>query len=456
MVQIQEIRSGNKIDILHPLRHPNWASAWSTVAWFWQPVQNVGIENLSIDTSAGTILNANTSCIEFIRTAQSWVKDVRLANCPTFGIYTIQSLHDQFQDVYLGNTVVVPPTQTTHAVNLTMDSDSLVVNNIAQGYMNPLHCDGPCDGTAFAYNYVPSTYYPSASNGDTMTEALRLHSAGNSYILAEGNVLPTIYADDTHGTEPMVSGFRNFFSGWETCSTANWCNSFSAKAYHTNPVILDAYARGHSFVGNVLGTPGYHTNYSSSTGNQTYIYIVGEGLPSTPAVPADTIVASTMLRWGNYDIVNAATQFVAGEVPTGAAAPFTNASPLFGNTGQQAIPASYIFSSKPAWFQSIAWPAIGPDVTSGNVGQCSGTLGTAYNGMPTTSTRTGCTSATAWGGHVNAIPAMNCYLNVMNGPLDGSGPALAFNTSTCYAVGSSGLTTGFMGATSLKGNIKIQ
>jgi hypothetical protein len=38
----------------------------------------------------------------------------------------------------------------------------------------------------------------------------------------------------------------------------------------------------------------------------------------------------------------------------------------------------------------------------------------------------------AWAGHVNAIPAMACYLNTMKGPPDGSASALTFSAKNCY------------------------
>lgn len=81
-------------------------------------------------------------------------------------------------------------------------------------------------------------------------------------------------------------------------------------------------------------------------------------------------------------------------------------------------------------------PAIGPDVTGGNVGVCSGTLNTSghQSGMPATSSAqcTGTSLSTGWAGHVNAIPAMNCALNVMGMPPDGTGPARPFDATTCY------------------------
>ena len=84
----------------------------------------------------------------------------------------------------------------------------------------------------------------------------------------------------------------------------------------------------------------------------------------------------------------------------------------------------------------IPFPAIGPDVLSGNVGVCSGVLNTVghYSGVAAISgvQCIGTSLSSAWAGHVNANPAMSCYLNVMGGPPDGTGRALNFNASTCY------------------------
>ena len=103
----------------------------------------------------------------------------------------------------------------------------------------------------------------------------------------------------------------------------------------------------------------------------------------------DPKVTATLLRWGNYDYFNKATQFVASEIPAGVPVP-----------PSQTIPSSYYYSSKPAWWSAgIAWPPIGPDVTGGN----------------------GDTS-----GHVNKIPAQVCWetRNLLTGG--------SFNASACY------------------------
>jgi len=171
-------------------------------------------------------------------------------------------------------------------------------------------------------------------------------------------------------------------------------------------------------------------------------------------VPSDSLVSSTLLRWGNYDVVTAAVRWCGNssdtgfsttcgstsEVPTGAPT-YPNPVPTLGDTGvgQGALPPSFYLSSKPPWFGSIPFPAVGPDVSGGNLGVCSGTINTPgqYAGVPATSGSqcTGTSLITAWAGHANAIPALNCFLNVMGGVPDGTGPALPFDASTCYAAG---------------------
>lgn len=67
------------------------------------------------------------------------------------------------------------------------------------------------------------------------------------------------------------------------------------------------------------------------------------------------------------------------------------------------LPASFYLSSKPSWFGSVPWPAIGPDVSGG----------------PDTSTA----------GHANYIPAEVCYNSLSR---DSTG-VLMFDANNCYA-----------------------
>ena len=118
-----------------------------------------------------------------------------------------------------------------------------------------------------------------------------------------------------------------------------------------------------------------------------------------PTMPNDLLVRSTLMRWGNYDTVTGSARFVASEVPSGLS---LYANPIPANN---VLPASMYLSSKPLWWGPGPWPAIGPDVTGGNV-----------SGV---------------GGHVSKIPARLCFENIMGGSF--SSGVLSFNAGKCYA-----------------------
>jgi hypothetical protein len=273
--------------------------------------------------------------------------------------------------------------------------------------------------------------------------------------LWEGNIGAGLAIDQIHGTHLMETAYRNFFTGWESCANGN-CGPNTAKTYSTMAITYRNADRYGNIIANVMGTPGYSTNYKTlttrSNGNAGYNLNLGLGNGAdSPPIPDDPLVGPSSLIWGNWDTTTNATRWCGNssdtgwsttcsstsEIPTGAPT-YPNSVPTVGDTGagQGALPASFYYSSQPPWWGSHAWPPIGPDVTGGNVGQCAGTLNVAgkYNGVAASSSSQCAGSAlnTGWGGHVGLTPAMDCYLNTMNGPPDGTGSALSFNASTCY------------------------
>jgi hypothetical protein len=308
----------------------------------------------------------------------------------------------------------------------------------------PIVFDGASSGDVVAYNFIVNDNYES----DFLRGSAFEHDV-NAFELYEGNVATEVSNDGNHGTANMITRFRNLFTGWESCGNGQ-CGASPAKDSATD-AIADAYAdRYQNNVGNVLGTPGYTNAYLTDgqcfTTNVSFV----SGCDNT--FPSDPLVQATSLYWANWDTATNATRFCGNssdtgwssicantsEVPTGATA-YPNSVPTKGDTqaGQGAMPASFYLSSKPAWFGSLPWPPIGPDVTDGNVGQCAGTLNTQgqFAGVPALSdaqcTETSLTKP-AWDGHANANPAMNCALNVMGMPPDGTGDVLSFDPGACY------------------------
>jgi hypothetical protein len=434
--------NGNVVTISPPLKHPNWRSGQAPKAWLFQTMQSSGVENLSVDLG-----NMSGFGISIWGCYKCWVSGVRLMNFGQRGIAAFISTHLQLQNNYLFNGVGADP----YGFILAGTADNLFVNNIIQHSRSGLVFDGTDSGTVLAYNFCINDI----TGSENMFPCLWDHSAGDDFHLFEGNIASGVGIDGIHGTHLNETTFRNFFTGWESCANGQ-CGGQPAKNFQTIAMSYRNANRYGNLVGNVLGTPGYHTLYlteaTSSSSNATTVYNLGGGNGATsPPILSDPLVHSTALLWANWDNVTNAARFCGNssntgwsttctstsEVPTGAPA-YPNSVPTVGDTGigQRALPASLYYSTKPSWFGSLPWPPIGPDVTNGNVGQCGGALNVPglFNGVPATSAAQcgGSPLNTAWGGHVNTNPAMNCYLNVMGGPPDGSGNALSFNASACY------------------------
>jgi hypothetical protein len=432
--------NGNVVTLSQPLKHPNWNSGQTPQAWIVQPIINAGIENLAIDGApAGSSVPTG---IQFFNSYQGWVSGVKLTNMYEWFINNIQVSHMLFQNNYLFHANGHPD---PYGIRIQSGGDDVTQNNIIQQVRIATSYDGPESGGVVAYNFSVNQFYPS----DFMFGAYWTHSAGDDFNLWEGNIGDQMQNDNLHGSHLMETKFRNFFWGWESCANGQCGSGGFPKDAGTQGMVDASNSRYTNNIANVLGTHGFHNAYQETS---AAIWAVGDGNgATTPPRPTDIVVGTTMLRWANYDTVTNAVRFCgsasnsgwatacasASEVPT-AAPVYPNSVPTVGDTGagQSPIPASFYLTSKPSWFGSAAWPPIGPDVSGGNVGQCSGTLNTPghFSGLPAT-TNTQCTGtslATGWAGHVNANPAMNCYLNVMGGVPDGTGGVLPFNPSACY------------------------
>ena len=150
------------------------------------------------------------------------------------------------------------------------------------------------------------------------------------------------------------------------------------------------------------------------------------------------LVRPTLMRWGNWDVVTNAAKWDSTEASP-AAVPYINANftSSYFSSLSHTLPASLYYSSAPSWWPSgKAWPPIGPDVTTGNVGKCSGT----YSGAQGTSASqcSGGTLSSAWASHVTSIPAQDCFLSLGGYPDGSNSSALPFDASKCYSSSGTG------------------
>jgi len=416
----------------------NIRSGQSPGAWWPGFVQNDGVENMTIDmTNTPTSGSGNVGMFSCY---QCWVKGCRLINGYRNHVWFYQSMQSVVRDSYFYQSP--GHSATSYTIEPNTASNYLVENNIFQQVTTPYTGNGGAVGGVFGYNFSVDTLFADFSFAWPIFGS---HSAGDVFNLFEGNNAVGVEADNASGPSNQLTMYRNLLTGYAVGTTNN-----------LEPNIVASTNRNWNYVGNVLGQTGIQTQYQAyATSSSTFsgagvdsIYDLGEGgdggnCTSNPgtSTTCDPLVISTMMRWGNYDVVNAATRWNTTEAAP-AANTYVNANfttSYFG-TLAQTLPASLYYSAKPSWWPSAkAWPSIGPDVSSGNVGICSG--GTYASVQATTSVQcTGGSLSTAWASHATSIPAMDCFLNTMSGPPDGSGSVLTFDANTCYY--SSGPTVG--------------
>lgn len=400
--------NGTNVTIIPGLYMANWNSTKSPGAWWaTAPIAGVGIEDLSLDHTAST----GSFGIEIQNALDCWVKGVRGIDSGKAHVELQESARITVADnyFYLTQNAV----QQSYGVESLNSSDDLIQNNVLQFIAAPLMINGSCSGCVMAYNFVTNDFF-TASTGYVQASTNQ-HTAGIDMLLYEGNVAPQFYADNFHGTHNLVTVFRNQFTGNDG-ACYNGTQPYGESACNNNQVAMDirGYSRFYNLIGNVLGQSGTSNGYQS--GSAPIFRIGGGNSQNGVTVPSDSLVASTLMRWGNYDVVTAAARWCGNstnpgwtttcggtsEVPTGLSKS-ANAVPA-----TTSLPASFYLSAKPGWWPSgKAWPPIGPDVRGGNVAGV--------------------------GGHVYTIPAQDCYLHVMGGVANGTGSVLIFNASRCYA-----------------------
>jgi hypothetical protein len=386
---------------------PNWSSGKTPQAWWaTSPMLNAGVENLSMD-------NTNSGAPEGVgifNCTGCWVSGIRSINPSRSHVMAQLSPHTTVQSSYFYRTA--NQTSSSYGLEFNDASDSLEQNNIFQQLSGPYVNNGTCSGCVMAYNFTINNLYNSGGGlYNYQQQDWYPHTVGDDHILAEGNQGAGMYSDNFHGTHQFQTLFRNAYSGFQP-------NNGNETTGGLGALLINAFSRFYNVVGNVLGASvftHYRNDLSTNFPGSTSIVNVGFG----DEIPNDPNVARTLMMWGNYDTVTAAVRWCGNssdpgwgtncagtsEVPSGIA---NYANPVPSSTS---LPPSFYLNTKPSWWPSTKpWPAIGPDVTGGNL---SGFAGFAYS-----------------------IPAADCYSNVMGGPSNGTGSVLAFDSSACYQTSS--------------------
>jgi len=382
--------NGNNVTISPGVWMPTFRSSQSPGAWWANSgtvLQNAGLENLTINM---------TSCngcggLYMINATNSWIKGVRFVKTDTAGsgiwnLFTVNVVNSTITDNYFFG----PPTSQVIAmyqVATHVTSNSLFQNNILHRGSNAIIANSTNYGNVFAYNYV-----------DTNVQASIILHGLSSMNLFEGNNGANFSGDTIHGPHSFETIFRNHWDG-----KAHNPNSTESAA----AIILYSNNRFYNVIGNVMDT-GHSTSYQTlqAVGTNSIYSLGWQGTGSGSTVANDPNVSRTIMRWGNWDNVNNTSRFVASEVPSGIPN-FPNSVPA-----SQTLPASFYLFAKPDWFGSVAWPPVGPDVSSGNI--------------------------SGYGGHANRIPARLCFENAGTDSAFGGSGVKLFNAAACYGSGGGG------------------
>jgi hypothetical protein len=406
------------IGLSTPLYMPNWRTSQLPQAWFAATqLSGDGIEDFSIDATNST----SSTTIQMNGCIGCWLEGIRSIDAGRSHVAMGLGMYDEVRDSYF--YLNRSSGSVSYGVELGDQANSKVENNIFQQVTDSTpSCTAACEANVLAYNFDINNQYWSPG---WFQAGFYQHSAGDVFNLWEGNIGLGYNADPVHGTHHFETLFRNYLIGQQAAGCAG-----SPCVAQTIPIQLYSGSRYFNIIGNVLGQAGYHNHYTCNaistapcTGyGSSSIYVLGytgnggqtsgspayAGYCSSPSCPSivnyDPQVYTYLMRWGNYDTVNAAVQWNSLEVPSTIGS-YSNAVP-----SGHALPTSFYLSGKPTWFGSVPFPPIGPDVSGGNI-----------SGV---------------GGYANEIPAMVCFLNTMGGSATGAGGVLSFNAGACYGYGS--------------------
>jgi hypothetical protein len=367
--------------------------------------------------------------ISLARCADCWVKGVESNYTDGDYVDVYWGFRDEIRDNYFSNAYRHAPGSADSDVSLLdKTSSSLVENNIVErGHVSVLLSWGAA-GNVVAYNYCEGGFDAGALN--FVIGGIGMHGAHPQFNLLEGNVAPSLGLDEIWGSNAYNTMFRNWAEG-----TTLVCNPMSGRAavvcspvgpsgqqginawwpfQASRAMELTHLSTHDSLVGNVAGSANQNAllEYGKSTshvailqypslreyGNTNYNIDFGYG-ETNDGGPAGNGCSGS--RNPPCHSTNAfATAFVHGNYTY---ADHTVDNWVNGVTSE--LPPSFYLARKPAWWGTIAYPALGPDVEGG--------LGAD--------------------GHAGLIPAENCYLHVMGGSEGGAGSPLVFNAAKCYS-----------------------
>jgi hypothetical protein len=340
---------GNTINFASPI--PVSFSASQSPRAHWPSglcVSLCGVENMTLDGSA---TGSSFAAVRYDNADRCWFKDVEIKNFSggdngIIACYT--GFQNEFRRVYMHDCQGFPNQSDGQGIALTYaDSNSMIVDCIANRVASLFQGAGD-NVSCLLYNYCGAMGRASITSSGWLNPAISHHCPEPTMGLHEGNVISSWMHDGYHGSGAWQMIFRNHINGL----TPGYSTPYERR--------MLTLCRGSYYInviGNVLGDASWTmarydaTNISGEDCAYGLGYPNASGVSLTPGVSwpeysgsyPDANVLATLLRNANYDYYNHAVVYASG-------------------LGHD-VPASLFYSSKPSWFGSLAWPAIGPDVS---------------------------------------------------------------------------------------------
>ena len=350
--------------------------------------KNAGLESLQLyANNTGYQTNIMMQGTEYC-----WIKDVESNFADGDHMMIYFSMGNEVRDSYFHDGFSHSPGSTDDDLVIALKSSAnLIVNNIFYRQHASIMLEWGAAGNVIAYNTSTGNYHD--SDLQWFINDFNFHGAHPWFNLFEGNVGDKFQADSIWGSSSHNTVFRNWFRGSRQYvppqngrgalqpTNAQWENQ------NTFAYSIDFLSQFNNMVGNISGSSHLQAQGAvnmkispASGGGNPACYRFGYDSETDAAVSPNNAY-NTAFMHGNYDCVAGTFQWDS-------------------NHTDHTLPPSFFLSSKPAWFGSVPWPAIGPDVSGG----------------------------TGPGGFTYRIPAQLCFENAAK---DGTGRPI-FDPVACY------------------------
>jgi PKD repeat protein len=302
-----------------------------------------GVENMTLDAA-----DVRDYPVSWMGADRCWLKNIEIkrVNGADVGFVRMNwCFQCEIRGCFIHDATGYPNQQDGQGSSFNFGTcNSLLVDCVVDNVACMMQNNG-ASANAFLYNYAHDI-----TRAGSLMHGFNINHAPHGHMnLLEGNIIPSFFNDGYHGGGSHTVLFRNNINGLNFDATVqrkiiNMCRG----SYYQ------------SVVGNVLGDSSWNASYYDTPASTNSIYVLGyptsdntscstyTEVPwanwSKPTNQPDADVVGTLTRHGNYDYYHKNVIWDSA-------------------ISSHVISDSLYYSSKPAFFGSLHWPPIGPEVS---------------------------------------------------------------------------------------------